>query len=80
MSFQHYGRFYQKLNSSASPPKRKLNSGESHTTKESPACYNKLISLAKQQRLTDCLDWLECNAGITGEFALFTLSCIGVGP
>jgi hypothetical protein len=53
---------------------------ENPTTKEFPACHNKLILLAKQQRFTDCLDWLECNAGITGESAIFTLSwCVGGG-
>ena len=51
MSFQHYGRFYQKLNSSASPPKRKLNSGENHTTQASQVCYDRLRPITFGNRI-----------------------------
>ena len=38
------------------------------------ATISQLNTLIEQYHLTDCLEWLECNAGITGESALFTLS------
>ncbi len=38
------------------------------------ATISQLNTLIEQYHLTDCLEWLECNTGITGESALFTLS------
>jgi glycine betaine/choline ABC-type transport system substrate-binding protein len=38
------------------------------------ATISQLKPLIEQHRFTDCLEWLECKTGITGESALFTLS------
>jgi glycine betaine/choline ABC-type transport system substrate-binding protein len=44
------------------------------------ATISQLNTLIEQYRLTDCLEWLEGNAGITGESAIFILSwCVGGG-
>jgi hypothetical protein len=32
-----------------------------------------LYRLVRQQRLTECLDWIEQNYGITGDVAIFFL-------
>ncbi len=58
--------------------KQQFNYCESPTEQAPDTCHNKLISeLLKQHRLTDCFEWLERNAGIAGESAIFTLSCLG---
>jgi len=38
------------------------------------ATISQLNTLIEQYHLTDCLEWLESNAGIRGECAIFTLS------